>query len=331
MTCPEARQFYAALIAGELAISEAALVEAHLSRCADCRQIVEGLYQVAPRNSEGRIVPAGDMEIGAGSRLFLPLLVLVALGASALVVVPGLAPYAWHRATALVVAARHTTPQLATRTAPLPPEPIQIEPPSEAPPIGKPDVIPPSSPSASSMPLAATSPSVPAPTESEQPAAAAPTEPSDKEAERASAPPAPSAPAPSTRRASIQKPAESAATASPRNTERRQARQGEQAGRVNPEPAAPHLISSVKASETDVVVQISVRDRGVAERDINLLLVRLGGTNLGQAEGAAIVAVVPQSSYGEFTRGLAQIGSWNLEASRSSLPDPVHVAVRLAK
>jgi hypothetical protein len=46
---------------------------------------------------------------------------------------------------------------------------------------------------------------------------------------------------------------------------------------------------------------------------------------------ATIVAVIPQSSYAEFTRGLAQIGSWNLEASRSTLPDPVHVAVRLAK
>ena len=329
MTCPEAREFYAALIAGELRISEAALVEAHLSRCADCRQIVEGLYQVAPRDSEGRIAPADEMGIGAGSRLLLPLVVLVALGASALVVVPGLAPYAWHRATALVVAARHATPQLATRTAPLPPEPNQIEPPSEAPPIGKPDVIPPSSPSASSLPLAPTSPSLPSPMESEQTTAAAPTEPTDKEAERASAPSAPSAPAPSPRRASTQKPAESAATASPRSTERRQARQGEQAVLV--EPAAPHLISPIKASETDVVVQISTRDRGVAERDINLLLVRLGGTNLGQAEGAAIVAVVPQSSYGEFTRGLAQIGSWNLEASRSSLPDPVHVAVRLVK
>ena len=100
---------------------------------------------------------------------------------------------------------------------------------------------------------------------------------------------------------------------------------------ANPEPTAPQPISPVRATETDVVVQISVRDRRVAERDVNMLLARLGGTNLGQAEGATIVAVVPQSSYGEFTRGLAQIGSWNLEASRSSLPDPVHVAVRLAK
>jgi hypothetical protein len=87
----------------------------------------------------------------------------------------------------------------------------------------------------------------------------------------------------------------------------------------------------VKATETDVVLQISVRDRRVAERDVNTLLARLGGTNLGQAEGATIVAVVPQSSYGEFTRGLAQMGSWSLEASRSSLPDPIHVAVRLTK
>src|SRR5438552_7969980 len=144
MTCPEARQFSAALLVGELAISEAAVVEAQLSHCADCRQIVEGLYQVAPRDPEGRIASADEMGIGAGSRLLLPLVVLVALGASALVVVPGLAPYAWHRATALVVGARHATSQLATRTAP-PPEPNQIEPPSEAPPIGKPDVIPPSS------------------------------------------------------------------------------------------------------------------------------------------------------------------------------------------
>ncbi len=330
MTCDEARQVCSALIAGELGISEAALVEAHLSCCPDCRQIVEDLYEVAPRNSEGRIVLAEDMGIGAGRRLLLSPLVLVALGAGALVVVPGLAPYAWHRAAALVVAARDVIPQPAPRTVPPPTEPSRIESPSGAPLTREPDVMPPSSPSASSASLATTSPSTPAPKESQR-TAVTPTESSDKEAERASAAPAPSAPAPSARPASTQKPAESAATASARKAERQQARQGEQAALPNPEPAAPHLISPVKASETDVVVQISVRDRDVAERNVNTLLVRLGGTNLGQAEGATIIAVVPQSSYGEFTRGLAQIGSWNLEASRSSLPDPVHVAVRLAK
>jgi len=331
MTCPEARQFHAALIAGELRISETALVEAHLSRCADCRQIAESLYRVAPRDSEGRIVPvgAGDMRIGAGSRLLLPLLVLVALGASALVVVPGLAPYAWHRASALMVAARHATLEPTAPTAPPLPEPSRIEPPSGAPLI-EPEVISPSSSSASSASLAAASPSAPAPTESEQ-TVAAPSEPSDKEAEHARAAPPPSTPAPSARRASTQTPAESGATAAARKAEPRQARQGVQAALANPEPAGPQLMSPVKASETDVVVQIAVRDRGAAERGVNTLLAQLGGTNLGQAEGATIVAVVPQSSYGEFTRGLAQIGAWNLEASRSSLPDPVHVAVRLTK
>ena len=332
MTCHEARQFYAALIAGELQISETALIEAHLSRCADCRQIVEDLYQVAPRDSEGRVVVAGagDMGIRARSRLLLPLLVLVALGAGALVVVLGLAPHAWHRASALVIAARHATPQPAAQTAPPLPEPSRIEPPSGAPLIREPDVISPSSPSASSVSLAATSPSTPAPPESRQ-TAPAPTEPSDKEAEHARAAPAPSAPTPSARRGSTQKPAEAAATASARKAEPRQAGHGEQAALANPEPAGPQLISPVKASEADVVVQVSVRDRGAAERGVNTLLVQLGGTNLGQAEGATIVAVVPQSSYGEFTRGLAQIGAWNVEASRSSLPDPVHVAVRLTK
>src|SRR5882672_3186434 len=230
MTCPEARQFHAALIAGELRISETALVEAHLSRCADCRQIAESLYRVAPRDSEGRIVlaGAGDMRIGAGSRLLLPLLLLVALGASALVVVPGLAPYAWHRASALVVAARHATLLPTTPTAPPLPEPSRIEPPSEAPVIREPDVISPSSPSASSVSLAATSPSAPTPAESQQ-TAAAPTELSNKETERASAAPAPSASTPSARHASTQPPAESAATASARKAEPRQARQGEQA------------------------------------------------------------------------------------------------------
>ena len=114
------------------------------------------------------------------------------------VVVPGLAPYAWHRASALVVAARHATLQPTTPTAPPLPEPSRIEPPSEAPVIREPDVISPSSPSASSVSLAATSPSAPAPAESQQ-TAAAPTELSNKETERASAAPAPSASAPSAR------------------------------------------------------------------------------------------------------------------------------------
>src|SRR5882724_2571035 len=243
MTCHDARQFCRALIAGELAISEAALVEAHLSHCADCLQLVEKLYQAAPRDPEGRIALADHTGMGAGSRLLLPLLVLVALGAAALVVVSELAPYAWHRATALVAAARDETPQPSRQTAPPPPEPGQIDRPSGASLIGEPDIMSSSRSFTSSLSLAATSPSAPASTESEQ-MAAAPSEPSGKEAERANAaPPAPSAPALPPRRASTQEAAESAATALARKAEPRQARDGEQAALTNPEPAAPQPIS----------------------------------------------------------------------------------------
>ena len=151
--------------------------------------------------------------------------------------------------------------------------------------------------------------------------------------------PAPSAPAPPvkaerapgfSRRAAAHSPAESASAPSAKKGERREARRTEKA----PEPAEPERASKpaspLKASDTDVVVQISVRDRGLAERDVKMLLTRLGGSNLGQDEGSTI-AVLPRSSYAEFTRGLAQIGAWRMDAGRSNLPDPVHVTVRLAK
>jgi hypothetical protein len=40
-------------------------------------------------------------------------------------------------------------------------------------------------------------------------------------------------------------------------------------------------------------------------------------------------AVVPQSGYEEFTRGLTRIGSWRIEAERSPLPEDVHLTIRV--
>src|SRR5437667_76179 len=53
MTCPEARQLYAALIAGELGISETALVEAHLNRCASGAYIAEPPVTNGIRTDDG--------------------------------------------------------------------------------------------------------------------------------------------------------------------------------------------------------------------------------------------------------------------------------------
>jgi hypothetical protein len=95
--------------------------------------------------------------------------------------------------------------------------------------------------------------------------------------------------------------------------------------------APPDPSTLVEIGKIDVAVQLSVSNRKDAERDLGMLLARVGGTRLGPGQTSTLTASVPRSSYSEFTRGLSQIGSWRLEAGRASLPDPIHVAVKLAK
>ncbi len=99
---------------------------------------------------------------------------------------------------------------------------------------------------------------------------------------------------------------------------------------ARPEPASEPAAPAGRSS-TDVVVQLSVQNRREAERDVTTLLMVLGGTRLGEDQSSTIMAVVPRSSYSDFTRGLAQLGSSQTETESSSLPDPVHVAIRLAR
>lgn len=96
-------------------------------------------------------------------------------------------------------------------------------------------------------------------------------------------------------------------------------------------PAAPsrEVAPASPAPRLDVVVQLSVKDRSAAERALSTLLARVGATQVRRQRDFTFVAVVPQSSYGEFTRGMVQIGSWQMETDRSTVPDPVRVAVRL--
>jgi hypothetical protein len=314
MKCDEAREILPALIAGDLALTERAQAEAHLSRCPDCRQMIEHLSRVASRDpAKGRIPAHAETGPRPGLRYLLPALLVLGLGLGAIALVPGLTFHAWQRGTAMLSAARHGVPPAEPRAEAPPTDAARIEPPTDS--------------------LAAGAAAL------TQPRAAAAPPPADTQSARVTAEPAPSAPAPPvkaerppefSRRAAAHPPAETSSTPSAKKGERREARRTEKA----PEPAEPERASkptsSLKASDTDVVVQLSVRDRGLAERDVKTLLSRLGGSNLGQDEGST-VAVIPRSSYAEFTRGLAQIGAWRMEAGRSNLPDPVHVAVRLAK
>jgi phospholipid transport system substrate-binding protein len=84
----------------------------------------------------------------------------------------------------------------------------------------------------------------------------------------------------------------------------------------------------------DVVGGLLVRSRSGAERDVAALFVRAGGTTLSRQRGPTITVVkgvVPHSNYGNFAAGLRGIGSWQLEAERSPLPNLLHVTVRLAE
>jgi len=84
----------------------------------------------------------------------------------------------------------------------------------------------------------------------------------------------------------------------------------------------------------DVVGKLRVKSRSGAERDLAALLAKAGGTTVSRQRGEKITvieAMVPNPSYGKFAEGLTRIGSWQIEAGRSRLPDPVRVTVRLAE
>jgi len=84
----------------------------------------------------------------------------------------------------------------------------------------------------------------------------------------------------------------------------------------------------------DVVGKLRVKSRSGAERDLAALLAKAGGTTVSRQRGekvTVIEAMVPNPSYVKFAEGLNRIGSWQIEAGRSRLPDPVRVAVRLAE
>ncbi len=106
------------------------------------------------------------------------------------------------------------------------------------------------------------------------------------------------------------------------------------------EPSRPIPVAATAAAPGDtqrpgdVVGRLLVRSRSGAERDLASLLARAGGTTLSRQRGPTITVVkgvVPQSNYGNFAAGLRGIGSWQLEAERSPLPNLLHVTVKLAE
>jgi putative zinc finger protein len=97
--------------------------------------------------------------------------------------------------------------------------------------------------------------------------------------------------------------------------------------------SAPQVAGDARPSP-DVVGKLRVKSRSGAERDLAALLAEAGGSTVSWQRGEKITvveAVIPNRSYDRFAEGLTRIGSWQIEAERSRLPDPVRFSMRLAE
>jgi hypothetical protein len=90
----------------------------------------------------------------------------------------------------------------------------------------------------------------------------------------------------------------------------------------HPRHAGPHVVG-----------RLTVKDRESSEQELTALLARSGGARIGGRHELAttiVDAVIPSSGYRKFVRGLAQIGSWQVEAERVPLPRGVRMTIRMA-
>jgi hypothetical protein len=291
MNCQDAREGFSALLDGELGLTERAQIEAHLVQCTECGEALEQLHRLRPPDDAGRhrasVGSIGepsyltDVGVSPERRRLSQVLTVPIIGATAVILLTGLAIYAMHWKSGLDFAPRDRVPPAPHRSE------ASLAPSTSSP-----------------------APTISSPSPVETPSAA-----------RTDASPPVARSAPATIKPESQESTAAKSTAAKVEIPSPPAR-----AEAASEPAAP-----AGRSSTDVVVQLSVQNRREAERDVTTLLMVLGGTRLGEDQSSTIMAVVPRSSYSDFTRGLAQLGSSQTETESASLPDPVHVAIRLAR
>ena len=338
MDCLDARSQFPAVVDGMISLSEWVPVEAHVAKCADCRKLLDHLYRTKSRNEPqwGRAsmrsidLPDESTDIievvtPAHRSSHRALWVSVAAVALVLGAVGGLLTYGSHLnlnlnlESSLVALLQKVRPE--ARPPEVAPAPSLSAPPQKVQPEARqPEVAsapPPSAPPPEAVPPRSTPPMELAPKTPSPPASAPEPKITGKAKASSARPPVSEPPAPSLP-SRVSKP--------PRATPSSEVATAKPSSEPAIDPGA-----LVEAGKIDVAVQLSVRNRKDAERDLTMLLTRVGGTKFGRGQTSTLMASVPRSSYSEFTRGLTQIGSWQLEAGRSSLPDPVHVAIKLAK
>jgi len=220
-----------------------------------------------------------------------------------------------------------STPPVVSMPTPPPARPAEDSRAVSTPPVVSMPTPPPARPAedspAVSVPPTASAPATALPTPAPTPPLAAPSPP----AVATRPPTSPSAlpPRPAAPRRPVRAPEQKATAQKP--VKERSVAQTPRVQDERPRAVAPRPLTDARA---DVIAQLSVQDRQEARRDIGLLLARLGGSRKAEKD-STVWLVVPRSRYGEFTRGLAQIGSWQMEQGSNALPDPVAVTVILTR
>ena len=308
MNCQDARKDLAALVDGDIGLTERVPLEAHVRKCAECRQELENLQKTKgsappiswrPRLSIPAIprIPAKLLG-GAASVMLVAVLVLVVL----------------ERRPELELAFHRWGPSVdSTRDSPLRPAPPLVAPTE---PATRSETA--SEPPPASLLPAQSAPSTPPATGSAQlPTAVV----RDVRAD-------------SSAKLKVVKPGQTEQTPKARNGgAKREGSSGTESSIPVPVAARASAPGDTQRP-VDVVGRLLVRSRSGAERDVAALLAKAGGTSVSRQRGPTITVVkgvIPHSNYGSFAAGLRGIGSWQLEAERSPLPNPLHVTVRLAE
>lgn len=353
MTCDDARESLSAFLDEALEPEERRRVEAHLAGCADCPRELERLRQTVAllRRVEPARAPVGfvDRVVAAarprpwyrrvGDTLFVPLSAKLPAEAVALALVGLLAVYIFERVPEVQQAARPpaSTGLLADRPAAR----DLVGAPSRAP-GGAASARSPSAPLAerdaerrdSAGMLRGAEPASDARVPRETVAPAAAPSPASPAEPAPAPPPASAAPGPASPSA-VPSPSVAAgapvAKTAPENMVGGRARS--ETGSLRQSPDAARLSAAKQAAPSaDVIARAAVKDRDAAERDLSELIARVGGTETQRRRDDALTvveALIPEPRYAEFAQGLAQIGSWRVEAERADLPARVHVILHL--
>jgi hypothetical protein len=355
MTCHDARELFSALIDERLSREERADVYGHLATCPECRRELTALEQTVAlvRRTAPARAPAGFVDrvvtavrpipwyVRAARAVFLPWPVKLPLEAAAVVLVAGLAVLLFRGSQEVRRAAYYQEPsstesrveeERAKRelsAAKSAAENKTAEP--EAPAAVPPAVPAPSAPSSDAQSSAtsserATAPGVavttPAPTSTPDLAGTPPRRADDAGAA-----------------VSRQERQQAPAQATGERDSMKDAYTGTRA--VPPVAQAPvesrerSVMAKVQAPPpADVVARLTAPDPATAARAVAALAARLAGAETARrTDGDALVVelVIPRERYADFTREVARLGDYRAEAEPATLPEPVRLAVRLAR